>query len=149
MATITGYLTGDHRLADALFDAAQESGRRGDWLACRETIARFRAALESHMQVEEQVLFPAFEQATGMASGPTAVMRIEHQQMLQQLDAIAAAASSGDGASFASAAGNFKAALDLHSRKEEQILYPMCDRVADANLADEVERTLERIRTGT
>ena len=34
-----------------------------------------------HFEMEEAVLFPAFEEATGMTQGPTMVMHAEHVQM--------------------------------------------------------------------
>jgi hemerythrin-like domain-containing protein len=44
-----------------------------------------------HFGVEESVLFPRFEQSTGMYRGPTQVMRGEHVQMRQLLAAAEAA----------------------------------------------------------
>jgi len=47
--------------------------------------------LESHMQKEEQVLFPLIVHGRGaMAGGPIAVMRMEHEQHGEALDRLAA-----------------------------------------------------------
>ena len=40
-----------------------------------------------HFDAEEAILFPAFEAHTGMSMGPTRVMRNEHDQMRELLDA--------------------------------------------------------------
>ena len=149
MDTITSFLTADHRLADELFAGAQQRAARREWAECSRALAKFRAALESHMKLEEEMLFPAFEQATGMDGGPTAVMRSEHREMLQQLDALASAITTGNGDGFDELARSFLHILDAHSMKEEKILYPMCDRLVSALNADELKRTLERIRRGS
>jgi iron-sulfur cluster repair protein YtfE (RIC family) len=148
MDTITSVLTEDHRLADKLFAAATEHGARGEWRECEQQLAEFRAALESHMKIEEEVLFPAFEQATGMTSGPTAVMRGEHQQMLKALDAMNAARLAGDTQRFESLARSFMGVLDAHSAKEENILYPMCDRMVGGLSGEQLRERLQQLRTG-
>ncbi len=149
METITSFLTDDHRFADGLFAAARQHAARGEWAECSRAVDKFRAALESHMKLEEEVLFPAFEGATGTDSGPTSVMRIEHREMLHQLDALAGAMTTANGDGFDGLAQSFLHTLDAHSMKEERILYPMCDRLVSALNADELKRTLERIHRGS
>jgi iron-sulfur cluster repair protein YtfE (RIC family) len=147
METITSFLTEDHRDADGLFAAAAQHGARSEWPECERQLTRFRAALESHMKIEEEVLFPAFEQATGTDSGPTAVMRSEHRQMLKALDAMFEARAAGDANVFESLAGSFAGLMNLHSMKEEKILYPMCDRLVDTLNGDELRHMLQELRT--
>jgi iron-sulfur cluster repair protein YtfE (RIC family) len=147
MATITSFLTEDHRHADGLFNAASEAVSRGALQEGERQLAFFRTALESHMRIEEDVLFPAFEQATGMTSGPTAVMRQEHQQMLGALDNMSEACVNGDAKRFESIATSFLHVLNMHSMKEEQVLYPMCDRVLQDVTADDLRERLEALRT--
>lgn len=68
----------------------------GDRADCPRGLADHLAVmhqeLESHMQKEEQILFPLLARAPGrLASGPIAVMRMEHDehgQALQQLGAL-------------------------------------------------------------
>ena len=127
MTTISAFLTADHRHGDELFAAAAQAAAGGDWTGCRERFDAFRAALQHHIAIEEQVLFPAFEQATGLSAGPTQVMRHEHQQMLALLDHVSAAITERDAARFHSSAASFTALMTLHSAKEESVLYPMCD----------------------
>jgi iron-sulfur cluster repair protein YtfE (RIC family) len=146
MQTITSVLTDDHRYADDLFAAATREATQGAWEGSARQLALFRAALETHMKIEEDVLFPAFEQATGNTRGPTAVMRSEHVQMLAQLDDISRAIASRDAATFQSLTQSFTDVLNLHSTKEEQILYPMCDRVVDTLDGDGLRQKLDELR---
>jgi regulator of cell morphogenesis and NO signaling len=55
-----------------------------------ELLERIQEEMESHMQKEEQVLFPLFARGLGaMASGPIAVMRMEHEQHGENLQQMA------------------------------------------------------------
>ena len=127
MSTITAVLTADHRHGDQLFAAATQAAERADWAACAGQFDAFLLALKHHMKIEEQVLFPAFEQARGMRGGPTWVMRHEHQEMLAMLDGIAAAIAAREAGNFRALAESFSELMAAHSAKEERVLYPMCD----------------------
>lgn len=129
MTTITAFLTTDHRRCDELFAAAAQAAEHGDWAGCRERFDAFHQALKHHMAIEEQVLFPAFEQATGISEGPTRVMRHEHQEMLALLGQVSVAIAAGDAAHFRGSVESFTALMTPHSTKEENVLYPMCDEV--------------------
>ncbi len=129
MTTISEFLTADHRHGDELFAAAAQAAERGDWAGCRERFDAFHQALKHHMTIEEQVLFPAFEEATGISAGPTRVMRREHQEMLELLGNVSVAIAARDAARFRGSAQSFTALMSQHSAKEESVLYPMCDQV--------------------
>ena len=104
MTSISEFLTAEHHHGDKLFAAATQAAEGGDWAQCRGRFDAFRQSLRRHMAIEEQVLFPAFEQATGITAGPTRVMRHEHQQMLALLEDVAAAIAAHDAARFRSLA---------------------------------------------
>ena len=75
-------------------------------------------------------MFPAFETKTGMTSGPTQVMRWEHEQIRGFLQAIAGKlAAETDDTSDDEA--DLLAVLGPHNHKEESILYPMIDQITD------------------
>jgi iron-sulfur cluster repair protein YtfE (RIC family) len=144
--TITSFLSADHRHADALLGDAVQHAAKANWPQCARQLAAFRGALETHMKLEEQVLFPAFERATGSDAGPTAVMRHEHRQMIQMLDEMTHAAASQAGERFDVLAPAFTRIIDTHSMKEENMLYPMCDRVLDATTSETLRETLNELR---
>ena len=90
-------------------------------------------ATQRHFQMEEEVLFPAFEAATGMTGGPTQVMRGEHDQMRALLEQLAEGVSAQDATRVLGLTESFMVFIQQHNMKEEQILYPMTDqRLADA-----------------
>src|SRR5690606_31877787 len=80
MSRIREFMTGDHKRCDAYFVATEEAVLAGDWATGREAFERYGDALDAHLAMEEEVLFPAFEEETGMTSGPTSMMRAEHRE---------------------------------------------------------------------
>ena len=128
MALLHQLLTSDHHRCDALFAAAETAASAGNWEACQREADASTQALNTHFQAEETHLFPAFEAATGMSSGPTAVMRSEHQQMRELLEALKAAASERREDDFFGASETLLVFMEQQNRKEEGILYPMCDQ---------------------
>ncbi|MBK5915373.1 hemerythrin [Rhodocyclus purpureus] len=137
-ASIRDFMAGDHRHCDDLFaavEAALAKGGADALTAAQVAFEAFRAAMEAHFGAEETQLFPAFEQATGMSSGPTAVMRGEHEQMRELMSAAAAALAAGEPDDYAGEAETLLILMQQHNVKEESILYPMCDRQIPAAAA--------------
>jgi iron-sulfur cluster repair protein YtfE (RIC family) len=128
MSGITSALQQHHKLCDDDFVAAEDSARSGDWPGCASAYGKFRDELLAHFGVEEEVLFPAFESRTGMAGGPTQVMRGEHVQMRDLLRQMDAALDQKNADAFGGAAETLLIMMQQHNMKEENILYPMCDQ---------------------
>lgn len=74
MSTFSEFLGHDHGHCDELFAVAEQAADARD-VRATDVHARFVEAMEHHMRLEEEILFPAFEAATGSSMGPTAVMR--------------------------------------------------------------------------
>jgi hemerythrin-like domain-containing protein len=136
------FLGSDHRRLDAMLRDAGRLTNAGFFSEALETFGDFRHGLERHIDMEERVLFPAFESATGMAHGPTAVMRLEHQEIRRLLDALAASLEAADPAGFREGHLDLVDVLDDHDAKEEHVLYPTVDRVlhCDRERDDLVQR---------
>lgn len=136
MNALTEPLHQHHKHCDELFADAEAAAAAKDWARCQSLLARFRGEMEGHFSTEEEMLFPAFEAATGMTGGPTQMMRIEHAQMRElmgQMQTALAAAAADD---FAGAAETLLVFMQQHNMKEENILYPMCDRSLAGQAAD-------------
>jgi iron-sulfur cluster repair protein YtfE (RIC family) len=128
--SITGILTREHRRLDELWNQARSAFEGDAPGGARARMEAFGTALRDHIRDEEEILFPAFEERTGMSGGgPTMVMRMEHREMETHLDAIMVALEEGgDLAGVVERASEFFALLDSHDQKEERMLYPMMDR---------------------
>jgi len=142
MTTITTSLKHHHHHCDELFAEAEAAVTAGHWQAAAEQLAAFADELEEHFSTEEELLFPAFEKCTGMHVGPTQMMRLEHAQMRELVEQMQAALGARQAESFAGAAETLLIMMQQHNIKEENILYPMCDRNL-AGLTDSLGTQIE------
>jgi len=129
MTSILSFMTQDHRHCDDSYAAAEEKVAAGRWDEAGQSWTIFRSALETHLNREESFLFPAFETQTGNTQGPTAMMRMEHEQMRSLVAEMDEAIVARDADSFLGLAETFMILTQQHNMKEEQILYPMIDQV--------------------
>lgn len=129
MDRIGNYLAPDHRRCDDYFSAAEEAALQGEWAAAAAQFDQFLIAMQRHFDKEEAVLFPAFEQCTRNAGGPTEVMRMEHTQMRELFQDLQQALASRDANAYAGAAETLLILMQQHNLKEEQMLYRMCDQM--------------------
>jgi len=94
--------------------------------------------------MEEEVLFPAFDSRSGMGGGgPTAMMRMEHQQMRGLLDQIGEAMAAGDAQEAMDIGDTLLMLIQQHNVKEEGMLYPMAENMLAgewAGLAAKLEK---------
>ncbi|GGY25254.1 hemerythrin domain-containing protein [Paludibacterium paludis] len=117
-----------HRECDELFALAETTARQQDWEGAESAFAAFRDDMERHFVLEEECLFPAFEQATGMRHGPTMVMRNEHAQMRELLHDMSRALDARTADVYLGHGGTLLILMQQHNMKEENILYPMCQQ---------------------
>ncbi|MBA4742667.1 MAG: hemerythrin domain-containing protein [Azoarcus sp.] len=145
MSTISARLGRHHRECDAMFASADNAVANGDWGRAAFAFTAFRKDLEAHFLIEEDLLFARFEAVTGNTSGPTQVMRGEHQAMREALGRIADALSRRDADDFAGECETLFVMMQQHNMKEEHVLYPLCDRHLSGETATLCERIAERI----
>ncbi len=138
MTLVTQILPEHHKHCDELFVVAEDAVHSVDWTAAALAFAHFEAQMRAHFSAEEDLLFPAFEAATGMSGGPTQMMRYEHEQMRTLLDQLAVACAARDADSYGGDAETLLTLLQQHNMKEENILYPMCDQALGGQVADVV-----------
>jgi len=69
----------------------------------------------------------------GSTGGPTQVMRMEHEQMRELIASLSDVVEQQDQGEFLGEAETLLVLMQQHNMKEEQILYPMIDRVAGEN----------------
>lgn len=132
MSDITSFMTTDHRDCDNAFVDFENVISEGNWTDLRLRWDAFAQKLRHHFDMEESVLFPSFESATGISGGPTAVMRSEHQQMRELMSEIEYALEHQDEDQCLGVAETLMLMMQQHNMKEEQMLYPMADQHTDA-----------------
>lgn len=123
------FFTDDHRQADELWAQLEDAVDAGDDPRAARLWGELERSLRLHFLMEEEVLFPALEEAMGMhGGGPTQVMRMEHRQMLSVLEQMGRAAAAGDFAAVTDQGDTLLMLIQQHNVKEENILYPMAER---------------------
>ncbi|HEX5711660.1 MAG TPA: hemerythrin domain-containing protein [Sulfuricurvum sp.] len=133
---ILEFMRDDHRACDHLFTEAENALADKKIDEAKRLYTEFYHATNHHFDMEERELFITFEKRTGMAGGPTQMMRYEHQQLRAQLEAMLRALESDQYDDFFGIGESFMIMLQQHNMKEEQMLYPMIDRAlaGDAQL---------------
>jgi len=141
--TPTDILKHEHQIILLVLDAAEQEVRQIQSTGKVRTekvdkmLDFFRNfADRCHHAKEEDLLFVKMqERGIPVAGGPIAVMLHEHNEGRQRVKAVAEAlprAASGDASAIASVTDNLSAYVQLlraHIGKEDNILYPMADRV--------------------
>ncbi len=129
MQSVLDFFTTDHRGCDSLW-AKAEGALDKKTEGAKASFEAFDAAMRRHFAMEEEILFPAIEEKTGMVNqGPTAVMRMEHEQMRGVLDQMAQAIEAGDFQATLDQGDTLLMLIQQHNIKEEGVLYPMADQV--------------------
>ena len=143
--SIHEHYAADHQHLDALFHQFQ-SLKATDRTNAEKSFEEFKAGLERHIAWEEEILFLAFDRRFGhLQGGPTAVMRWEHQQIRQFLDAIALKLNQQDFATEEEEMG-LEAVLCPHNQKEEDVLYPMIDQVVGDDERTEIFAAMDKTK---
>jgi hemerythrin-like domain-containing protein len=125
MSVIIDFMTTKHRECDDFFSVAESAVNKQNWPLAEKNWQHFVDELLLHFDAEETILFVEFEQATGMTSGPTQVMRMEHEQMRALVNEITQALTGYDKSKFLELSDTLMVLMQQHNMKEEMMLYPM------------------------
>jgi hemerythrin-like domain-containing protein len=128
----------DHRRLEQALEASVGHVNAERWDAAAEAFATFRRGIERHMEVEEQVLFPAVEDR---AETPLiAILRKGHRDLRVFFDELDDALKSHDTEEYGRIAASMRALLERHDEKEEAELYPAAQERLGAGAAAAVAR---------
>jgi len=97
--------------------------------------------------MEEQVLFPAFEQKTGSTEGPTEIMRNEHRQIRAIIEMLMKSLALQEKDEYLGHSETMNIMIQQHNMKEENILYPMTDQLLGKIQPDMID-AMNKLDTG-
>lgn len=140
--TISSFLTKDHRACDEIFAQMENEVASENWANANKKFEEFSNDLEHHFKMEEQVMFPAFEKKTGMVGGPTAMMKMEHEQMRSVVSQMKKDMDEKNKDHFFGLSESLMMIIQQHNMKEEQMLYAM----ADNHLGAEAQNVIEKMK---
>ncbi len=127
---LVSFFTAGHHDCDAKWAQLETLLDSSDGSALGTAWREFDQATRRHLAMEEEVVFPAFEAMSGMGqSGPTVVMRQEHEQMRALLDQIGMAIDEDDAEEALDLGDTLHMLTQQHNIKEEGMLYPMAENV--------------------
>lgn len=139
---IKTYLTKDHRDCDEQFANMENAVASENWTDAKKEFESFVNDLLTHFDMEEKIMFPAFEAKTGMMGGPTQVMRMEHEQMKNVINQMKDDIESQNKNHFFGLSESLMMLMQQHNMKEEQMLYAM----ADAHLGNEAFEIVSQMK---
>lgn len=123
---ILDFMGKDHDRLDKIFEEFRNTINE-DISKAKLLFHDFKAGLQRHVVWEEEILFPIFDNKTGMHdTGPTAVMRLEHRKIKDFLEKIHKKIVNGNN-NVKSLESDLIEVLKEHNNKEENILYPWID----------------------
>ena len=125
---IKQFMSQDHKDCDRLFAKTEAAVSAEDWPTASQAFNEFIQAMDRHFGIEENELFPAFEDATGMKMGPTEMMRMEHDQMRVLFIEMRDALERQHSEDYLGIADTLLIMMQQHNMKEEQILYTTMDQ---------------------
>lgn len=129
MKTICEYLSQEHLRCDRLFAKVEACISQRDWEGADQQFRVFEQAMASHIVMEESILFPAFMNAVSGASAPIGMLRTEHQRLKAIFELFEDALQRRDLRDFTLHADSYVLLVRQHSMKEEEMLYPLLDRI--------------------
>lgn len=140
--SINKFMSYDHdRLDDIFIKFVKNRGKKSPQM--KQLFTQFKQGLEQHIVWEEEILFPLFEEKTGMLNmGPTEVMRIEHKEIKKILKEILNNLNKNNFAT-KPLEKQLLEILSGHNDKEEMILYPAIDDSLDHK---EKQKTLSSLK---
>lgn len=139
----------------ALFVAAKNiyDGKEQDvvqaLIRLREKVQQFLQHLDPHSRREEEVLFPMMERYIGKQFGPIAVMEYEHQEAKQNIATFLQKTEtirSEEAKPLASYVMNAYMILTDHFAKEEQVLFPMAEKLLSAEEKEQLAKRIDEIK---
>ena len=144
MISIKQLMSEDHNHCDELLIEAENFVLKKNWSAAETALNKFTNTTLNHFKHEETTLFPAFEHATGMSSGPTEMMRHEHQQLRHLINDLGQILEEQNKDHYLSTSETLLIFIRQHNMKEEQVLYPMieqsCSQDADELMKDFINK---------
>ncbi len=141
MISIRKVMATDHKRCDELYAKAELCVSNDDWESAQKHVKDFVENILFHFHQEEDVLFPSFEEITGMRHGPTEMMRHEHEQMRALITELEKTFENKNKDRYLGLSETLLIYMQQHNMKEEQMLYPMIDE----KCADRAEELINGI----
>lgn len=147
MTNITEILSREHQVVLRKLAAFADALDRYDVPAIRETLRFFDQQLVLHRRKEEEVLFPEIGKHIGTQMGPVHCMLEEHAEEKRNLEKLRVALDKGDTDGVLDAGRFIVNFLQVHIYKEDNVLFPMCERLLTDDQKHQMKGAMDAIGT--
>lgn len=134
------WLNHDHKQYESAVHRCRRVCDDKDWAKVRNLFQDFVSSYEMHVRLEEDVLFPLYEQRVETPTEPADSLREDHAQIFRLTQHILDLLERGDWQGVPTDMSLLYRLLIKHHEKEEEIFLPMA---SEALLSDKDEILLE------
>lgn len=128
LGNLTTYLGWDNERMAGLLATFIRHAEAREWDEAREQFTAFAAALDRHIRIEEEIVFPLFERASWMTPSQVRLMQLEHEEILCATGGIGGALAHQLIDAVLVGVGRLEDVLEPHNAQEERVIYPVADR---------------------
>ena len=119
------WLNHDHQNFEEEVYKCRTACDEGDWPAVRRIFEKLASDYESHVRIEEEVLFPAYEAHAGTTTEPTTSLKADHIQISRLIRLISHQLGKSAYEHLGEDLSLLYRTLGMHHEKEETIFLPM------------------------
>lgn len=145
MSDASYWLVHDHKDYEKALYECQLAVEQEDLREAKRRFDALRSELERHVEMEEKVLYPAYEAVAGAPHGPTEALREQHRELLRLLRDCSEVFATRDPEHISESLSTLDAAMTRHHDMEEEIFLPMAGH-ALLGSREEIQAKLDEFR---
>ena len=131
--TINTFMSSDHKACDEQFANLENIVDESNFDVAKMMFKEFEKHMLHHFDMEEKIMFPAYNNCEGGHCNPTGVMLMEHDQMRGLFTQMDEAIRENDKDRFLGFSENLLFIMQQHNMKEEQMMYNLADESLDSD----------------
>ena len=133
MSSRYNWLVHDHSDHEELLTECLDAVDVEDWHTAERVFSNLIGRLKTHIELEEEVLFPAYESRTEDPEGPTRSLRDEHIRIVQFIHDTSSVLETRNSQAGLECLVELERLLVGHHEKEEDIFLPMASLILESD----------------
>ena len=143
MTNSDNWLVHEHSLYEGLLSLCQDAVEMEDWETVDRVFNELVTHLKRHMDLEEEVLYPAYESTPHAPQGPTAALREEHSAIVRLIRDMGRIINTKDSEHVLSGLTHLEFQMIKHHEKEEDIFLPMASHILNTSRVELLRKLSE------
>lgn len=129
MSENANWLNHDHLEYETLLYDCNAAAEQEDWKSARVLFQKLVSHLKVHMRIEEEILYPAYENAVNVPQDPTQALREEHDEIVRLMRDLSRVLKTNDSQLFLESLLPLERVMLKHHEKEEEIFLPLASHL--------------------